>query len=197
MLAGSLAYSVYITQKDQAFAYFSTFARVWEFALGGLVAIVLPELRLPLAVRIGFGWQFHGCYPELRRAPERIDGVPRVCGALANVRCSADYHRRPDPVALCSRSHPKKLRSLFGYVGKISYALYLWHWPILIFYLIIFDVTHAGIVGGAAVFGLSIVLAAISTWIVEDERAMEDRTRSERHLVVPGSCHCGCRRHGD
>ena len=56
MLAGSLAYSVYITQKDQAFAYFSTFARVWEFALGGLVAIVLPELRLPLAVRIGFGW---------------------------------------------------------------------------------------------------------------------------------------------
>ena len=24
---------------------------------------------------------------------------------------------------------------------------------------------------------------------------MEDRTRSERRLVVPGSCHCGCRRH--
>jgi peptidoglycan/LPS O-acetylase OafA/YrhL len=166
MLAGSLAYSVYITQKDQAFAYFSTFARVWEFALGGLVAIVLPELRLPLAVRIGFGWL----------------GLAAVlsCGVLLNVSTVFPGYAALWPTcgaALIIIAGQTQSRfaadrilswSLFGYVGKISYALYLWHWPILIFYLIIFDVTHAGIVGGAAVFGLSIVLAAISTWIVED-----------------------------
>lgn len=35
LLAGSLAQSVWLTSVNQPLAYFDTFARAWEFALGG------------------------------------------------------------------------------------------------------------------------------------------------------------------
>src|SRR5690606_26434223 len=42
--AVSLAYSVWITGTDQAWAYFDSGARFWELALGGVAAMLLPRL---------------------------------------------------------------------------------------------------------------------------------------------------------
>ena len=39
IFALSLAFSVYLTAKNQPFAYFNTFARAWEFSIGALLAI--------------------------------------------------------------------------------------------------------------------------------------------------------------
>ena len=38
--AGSMSYSIYQTNNNQPWAYFDTFARVWEFGVGGLLAVV-------------------------------------------------------------------------------------------------------------------------------------------------------------
>ena len=56
MFAGSLAWSVIHTMRDQPAAYFDTFARLWEFALGGLVALILPRLKLGEGLRLALGW---------------------------------------------------------------------------------------------------------------------------------------------
>ncbi|SIM35811.1 acyltransferase 3 [Mycobacteroides abscessus subsp. abscessus] len=56
VFAASLAFSVILTSADQQSAYFNTFARLWEFALGSLLAILLPLLRAPARVRAGLGW---------------------------------------------------------------------------------------------------------------------------------------------
>ncbi len=56
VLLASLAYSVVETARDPAPAYFDPLARVWEFALGGLLATVLPRLTLPPVVRGLAGW---------------------------------------------------------------------------------------------------------------------------------------------
>ena len=52
----SLVYSIIFTVTNQAQAYFDTGARLWEFALGTLVALILPGLRIPRAGRIVLGW---------------------------------------------------------------------------------------------------------------------------------------------
>ena len=53
----SLIDSIIQTPAHPAAAYFSTFPRVWELALGGLVAVCTAELRrLPAAVAAGSSW---------------------------------------------------------------------------------------------------------------------------------------------
>ncbi|WP_049773675.1 acyltransferase family protein [Salisediminibacterium selenitireducens] len=42
----SFLYSIWMTDRLQAWAYFDTGARVWEFAAGGLLALLLPMFRL-------------------------------------------------------------------------------------------------------------------------------------------------------
>ena len=45
IFVSSLIWSIYHTYHNQAFAYFSSFTRLWEFALGALVALWLPALE--------------------------------------------------------------------------------------------------------------------------------------------------------
>src|SRR5699024_6355061 len=42
----SLGYSIYLTSVNQPLAYFITFTRVWEFALGGLICVNLSYINL-------------------------------------------------------------------------------------------------------------------------------------------------------
>src|SRR4029078_13636281 len=53
------------------------------------------------------------------------------------------------------------------YLGGISYAVYLWHWPVLGFYSCFNGDFTVGLVAGLGVMAASIALAAISTRLVE------------------------------
>ena len=44
------------TTTNQAYAYFDTRTRLWEFALGSLLALALPYLQLGRRLRIVLGW---------------------------------------------------------------------------------------------------------------------------------------------
>src|SRR5699024_1243101 len=62
------------------------------------------------------------------------------------------------------------------YIGDISYSLYLWHWPLFIFYS-----AYRGSVGfldGAALIVLSIMLAHLS-YVYIEERYRYPRARIE------------------
>ena len=52
----SLLWSVTQTSQNQAFTYFDTRARLWEFALGSLLALVLPFIHLGRRTRVFLGW---------------------------------------------------------------------------------------------------------------------------------------------
>jgi peptidoglycan/LPS O-acetylase OafA/YrhL len=56
VFAFSLICSIYETSTNQALAYFDTRARLWEFALGSLLAIVLPMVKYSSATRVIMGW---------------------------------------------------------------------------------------------------------------------------------------------
>ena len=46
ILITSLAYSIYLTSANQQWAYFTTFTRVWQFALGSLLCVNLSSIKI-------------------------------------------------------------------------------------------------------------------------------------------------------
>ena len=113
----SLAWSVESTSSSASAAYFSTFARAWELALGAALAIALPRLRS------GFGWL--GLVAIAAAAVLYSDSTPFPGYAAALPAAGA---------ALVIAAGGGRLLSSapLRYVGDRSYALYLWHWPVLV-----------------------------------------------------------------
>ncbi|MDP9694940.1 UNVERIFIED_ORG: peptidoglycan/LPS O-acetylase OafA/YrhL [Arthrobacter globiformis] len=165
VFAASLTFSVYYTATNQAQAYFDTGARLWEFALGSLVALVLPALNLPRRMRVWLGWT----------------GVAAMlaCGLVLNVETAFPGFIALWPILAASavivagqtgsRYGVDRLLSSGPLVklGDNSFALYLWHWPVLVIYLIWSGKDHAGWLSGTAVVAASLLLAVLTTRFIE------------------------------
>jgi peptidoglycan/LPS O-acetylase OafA/YrhL len=169
--AASFAFSVYYTQVSPNEAYFVTPVRVWEFALGALVALaahrlVLPRTAAGLASLAGFAMIIGSAvlYDHHTPFPGYLAAVPTVGTALvilSGLRPGRQWH------TAVTASSPVQL------VGNISYSLYLWHWPlILLAPFMLGDALDAGRVTWPyllAVLGASLVLAYLSKVLVEDK----------------------------
>ncbi|MGB3439929.1 MAG: acyltransferase family protein [Actinophytocola sp.] len=169
--AASFAFSWYYTQASPNEAYFVTQARVWEFALGALVALaarrlVLPRVAAGLASFAGFTMIIGAAvlYDHHTPFPGYLAAVPTVGTALvimAGLRQGRQWH------TTVTASSPVQL------VGNISYSLYLWHWPlILLAPFMLGDALDAGRMTWPyllAVLGASLVLAYLSKMLVEDK----------------------------
>ncbi|MGV0802309.1 acyltransferase family protein, partial [Mycolicibacterium elephantis] len=57
-------------------------------------------------------------------------------------------------------------------LGAMAYALYLWHWPLLIFSMTLLDRHTVGLRGGVLVFAASLLLAYLTLRLVEDPLRM-------------------------
>ena len=161
----SLGYSIALTASNQQLAYFHTGTRMWEFALGSILALALPWLQTfnERARRIG-GWVglavIISCGALLdvqAQFPGWLALVPTLGAALLIV--APGEHIRANPAKLLGIKPLVKL-------GDISYGMYLWHWPILVFYLHLRQISRVGVLDGALLILVSILLAAASTrWI--------------------------------
>ncbi|MGW9347985.1 acyltransferase family protein [Nocardiopsis flavescens] len=165
VLALSLAYSVWITAADQPWAYFDTGARLWELALGGVLALVVHRLRPPTAARFLLGWGGLAAlvlcgvlFPVSTLFPGYAALWPTLAAAAVVVAGGGGGRFGVHRVLT--------LRPLMA-LGGLSYTLYLWHWPVLVVYLELTGRTLASPPGGAAVLALSLVLAWTTARIVE------------------------------
>lgn len=70
------------------------------------------------------------------------------------------------------------INSLFLDIGKISYSLYLWHWPIIVFYQLNIG-TDVSKVDQAGIFILSILLDFLS-W-----KFIDNTTRYTKPFEIP------------
>jgi peptidoglycan/LPS O-acetylase OafA/YrhL len=165
VFAFSLAYSVEQTATNQAYAYFDTRARLWEFALGSLLALALPYLKPARALRVVLGWAglaaMLSCGLLLtvdRSFPGYVALWPTLAGA-AIVAAGQSGSRFGVDRILSSRP--------LVALGDNSYALYLWHWPVLVLALAATGVEAPNLVQGLAIVGASVVLAVLTTRFVE------------------------------
>jgi peptidoglycan/LPS O-acetylase OafA/YrhL len=131
----SFVYGVYATQHQAAAAYFSTFSRAWELALGGVVALAPASALRMLGSRrwtagavswAGLGAILISAYLIGDDTP--YPGVAALLPTLgaAGIIIAGSAKDCPGPGSILTL---KPVR----HVGRISYSWYLWHWPPLVF----------------------------------------------------------------
>ena len=127
----SLTYSIMWTKTLGSSAYFMTFPRVWEFTLGGLIALIPATWRRPgtrtattaVMVALAAYCAVAIIYDSYTHYPGRAVVVPALAAGLL-IYVGAGNER-----ALGHRF--LSLRPL-RFVGRISYSWYLWHWPAVV-----------------------------------------------------------------
>ncbi|KAA9393646.1 acyltransferase [Kocuria coralli] len=165
VFAVSLVFSIHTTATQQEFAYFDTRTRLWEFALGSLLALAIPYLSPPRWLRIALGWAgmvsmiLVGLVVDVQGAfPGWIALWPLLSAAAIMVAGQTGSPFGLDRI-LASRALVR--------LGDSSYALYLVHWPLLITYLVVTGRSQAGPLSGVVLILISLAAAILATALIE------------------------------
>ena len=186
----SLAYSVQMERDGSLNAYFHTGTRVWEFAAGGLLALaIMNGRRFANWLAIPAGWiglaLLLSCGVMIGD-PSRFPGWAAlwpVTGAiLILVSGDARTESRMSVTRLIG-SRP------LVWAGGFSYALYLWHWPILVFYRIRTGSYVVTLLPGLAIIICACVMAYVTTRLLDGGfRTRVLASWSAGRVLITGGC---------
>lgn len=164
----ALASFIYATVRnttDPIGTYFDTGARAWQFLAGIIVAWAVARFTLPTVARVVVGWVGMALLVSTMII---VDGATAFPGPAALLPISGAA------LMIVAGSAPTRFgvdrilrsRVLLG-MGAIAFGVYVWHWPILVFYR---EATgHADVewAAGLAIIGASVVLGMASLSFIE------------------------------
>lgn len=173
LTVASFVYAIVAHQADQAQAYYDSFARGWELLIGALAGALVPYIRWPMWLRTVIATV---ALAAIVSCGALIDGVHEFPGpwtlvpigaTVLFILAGANRHAHPS-----TRDLPLPNRLLAAAplmtLGAMAYSLYLWHWPLLIFWLSYTGHRHANFLEGTAILLVSGVLAYLTMRFVED-----------------------------
>jgi peptidoglycan/LPS O-acetylase OafA/YrhL len=167
----SLVLSVATSSRNPT-AYFSTGTRAWEFAAGALIAVLgvrLHGVARHVAAVLGLGciawsvWFFSGAtvFPGIAAGLPVLGTVLVIVAGRGSVM---DFLGRIRWV---------------GWLGGISYAVYLWHWPLIV--LVPYVTSHPlTTVEKVAIGAAALLIATVSTRFVENPVRQSPRLLGRR-----------------
>lgn len=168
VIVSSFGFSIYYTNINPAAAYFHTGTRAWEFFVGVAIFIASPFISLSSTVSRVLMWIGFllilavGVFvPDSATYPGYIAALPVAAAGImiiAGISDKAGYVYQ----MLSSK--------VLVYIGGISFSLYLWHWPILIYFQ-----HYSGampgemtLIEGLFVIALAFILSIISKNLIEN-----------------------------
>ena len=187
VVGGSLALSWAQTDSASPFAYFGLHTRAWELGVGAGLALLRP-VRPVMTRRAARGAAAIGAAMVLGSAglmdeTTPFPGTAALVPVLGTALLVAAGARHPDG-AVSRALSGEGLR----YVGRISYAWYLWHWPVLVLATATWGEVTTDATGGSTTrAGWSVVLAAVLVSFVlaaASHHAVEQPLRRARFLVA-------------
>ncbi|GAA5064210.1 acyltransferase family protein [Nocardia callitridis] len=166
--AVSLWYAIEGAQQHQSWTYYDTAARVWELLAGAALAVAAPWIKLPKILRTVFAL---AGIVMVFACGLLIDGAAHFPGAAALFPVASAVFLITSGMNVDAERQPWVNRLLatkaFTELGAIAYALYLAHWPILIFVIAERGTASAGFGGGLLIIGISLVVAWLIQRLVE------------------------------
>jgi peptidoglycan/LPS O-acetylase OafA/YrhL len=161
--AASLWASIHHARPGASSGFFLPHTRAWEIMAGSILAFVMVGLvRIPAAVRAVVGW---GGLVAMAMAATTFDaetnfpGTVALLPVLGTVAVLVAGDASWGPVFVLRRG-------VFQYIGSVSFALYLWHWPAIVF----FEHLHGtpDWWGRLVIIVISLTLAEASRRVVEN-----------------------------
>ena len=182
LLVASLAYSVWGAFHAPASAFYLLPSRAWELLAGATLALgLIPPIRqrwlaeflsiAGLGLIIFAAWKFTAAtpFPGLAALLPCLGALMIMAGGRGG-RCWAGHLLSLPPMR---------------FVGLISYSVYLWHWPLIVFTSMGFMsfIPRSPAIFRSTLFILALVLGALSWKFVEQPfRAGRMRKLSRPHL---------------
>jgi peptidoglycan/LPS O-acetylase OafA/YrhL len=159
---------VYLAEVNQKLAFYMFYTRAWEFCIGGLVTLVAvsgirtkPTLlkNLPgMAGLVLLGYSFIFVSQEYFGESFLRFGVVIPCIGAALILLPNQQGSWVDKLL---SSKPMVA------VGKVSYSLYLYHWPVIVFYKLYTGQHEISVLASTGIVLLVFILATISYYLVE------------------------------
>ena len=157
LAVGALGTSVYLTKTNPVFAFYMLPTRSWELIVGGLVFL----FPMQLSKRAGSTFEGLGlsaillsifCFSEQDLWPGYLALLPVIGTAL---------------VIIANTQSAFSNNSALQFSGTISYSVYLWHWPLVVF------LYTCGLLNSwphvLAAIALSFALGALSFYLIESK----------------------------
>jgi peptidoglycan/LPS O-acetylase OafA/YrhL len=172
----SLVWSIHLTPVSPGSAYFITTTRMWELAIGGGLAIFAPSLaRMPRSVAEALtvaGLVGILLASVMYGATTLFPGYAAMLPVMATAAVIAAGTAHQGTLGAKLLSLPPIV-----VVGGFSYALYLWHWPLL--------VAATAMWGELSIPAALLVVAAatVVSWI--SYRRVEQPIRKSDVIVTP------------
>lgn len=187
----SLAVNLALTPYNQPGAFYLPMGRFWELAAGGLLAGIQqfraqPPSTEPLSdqrsgIENAMGWGGILLLLVMQATPMNANAFPGYYAVIVVLATSLLIFAGPRAwVNKRVLAHPTMV-----YVGKISYPLYLWHWPLLVSARLLGDGQWSAAHRNIALVS-SVILAALTHHFVEKPLAQRVVQRGRLALVLTG-----------
>lgn len=182
LTGASFIYALAAMATNPDAAYFITPTRLWELGVGSLLALSAPWLQgLNLAASraisvagliaiLAAGTLFDSTtpFPGATALLPVLGAAGVIAGGISSVGSVAPIRLLANPPMV--------------WVGRISYALYLWHWPLLAIAAQGFGL--AGVWAGIALVGVAFLPAYLSTRLLEEPIAHNKKWRSRPTVAL-------------
>lgn len=164
IVVASFVIAIGVTAANPASAYFSTFTRAWELGIGALLALTIGVWqRIPVRLRAPLTWiGFVGILASVffldtsLPFPGPWAAVPVFATALVIVAGTGARDHACYPLT----------NPVSGYLGDLSYALYLWHFPVII--IVTSVMTTSSPLSVSIILGATAMLTLASHYLVEE-----------------------------
>jgi peptidoglycan/LPS O-acetylase OafA/YrhL len=135
----SFAYSVYLSNQNPSISFYFLHTRAWEMLLGGIAFLCEDKIKVKFKSTIAIiGYIILISSIVLLREDMRWPGVYTLIPTFATF-----------VIILCNQNSFLILElRLVQFIGRTSYSIYLWHWPLYVFagYFALYSVEYAQLI---------------------------------------------------